>query len=138
MLENAPVKYDGKVLPKEWADSRCVHIGSRSHQTDSYYRTPKYVGHILWEWNEFYGDLAAIFVFDGKELHSVDGHELYKVLGVPEDFCTRTGKDGWMKMLPRTMFEQWLRTDVDLSWTPDGIPLPVRDEGGRLPWKDRE
>lgn len=107
-LSNAPIEYEYKELPEGWA-KKIPNPDSYSKFTVVTYNTPKYKGVIRWSWNECYGDLASRFEFNGKELYACDGECLYKSLNIPEDYCNRTGAEGWDKMLTKEYFEMWLQ-----------------------------
>lgn len=110
MLDNAPIKYEyDKPLPEGWATVLDSQVFSSSWSTTIAYDTPKYKGTIVWCGNNIYGELAGCFDFNGECLQASSGHDLYKYLNIPEDYCIRTGKDGWMKLLTRPYFEMWLK-----------------------------
>ena len=109
MLTNAPIEYKYNKLPDGWSKVTDHQIYSHSDSTTVIYRTPKYSGKINWCWNEIYGSLAQNFEINGERLYACNGECLFKHLNIPEDYCIRTGKDGWMKLLTREYFEMWLQ-----------------------------
>jgi len=111
MINNAPIRPDFKPLPEGWRTrNELTQVFSCSSLTISVYNAPKFKGEIRWQFNEFYGELGAHFIIDGKHYHACNkGENLKDVLGVPDDYCVRTGKDGWMKILEKDGFEQWLK-----------------------------
>ncbi len=107
-LTNAPKKFVYRELPETWTKKINSHVFSNSHQDEIQYDTPKYKGTILWEYNTCYGDLPKQFDFNGERLQANNGHKLNTILNIPDDYCIRTGKDGWMKLLTKEYFEMWL------------------------------
>lgn len=115
-LENHKQPYVYCRLPSGWATPIASHVFSRSNSTHILYRTPKFTGLVIWHDDQYiYGSLAAAFEWEGKLLHACDGECLRKRLNIPVDYCTRTGKDGWMILLQRHMFEMWLTEGVELN-----------------------
>lgn len=113
MLTNAPIKYEYKKMPEGWAETIDSQVFSRSSHNTVVYNTPKYKGTIIWTDDHYiYGELAGCFDWKDETLQASNGHSLHKTLNIPEDYCIRTGKDGWMKLLTRPYFELWLKQDL--------------------------
>ena len=112
MIDNAPIPYEYKKMPEGWATEIDSPVFSRSCCRTIRYNTPKYKGTIVWGYNETYGELPGCFDWNEECLQASDGHDLHKCLNIPEDYCIRTGKDGWMKLLTRPYFEMWLQKDL--------------------------
>jgi len=108
MLTNAPIEFEYKKLPKGWAKITPNH-DRYSKFTEITYNTPKYKGVIRWSYSDIYGELANRFEYDGKELYACDGNKIHKILNIPEDYCIRTGADGWDKFITKEYFEMWLQ-----------------------------
>lgn len=108
-LTNAPLKYEYNELPDGWAKTVDTQVFSKSSSATVDYNTPKYTGRINWCYGDIYGDLPTNFTFNGERLYACDGHNFHTLLNIPEDYCIRTGKDGWMKMITREYFEMWLQ-----------------------------
>jgi len=108
-LENAPIKYEWNKLPEGWAKVIDQQVYSRSSSETVVYDTPKYKGTIVWSYNEFYGELASCFDFNGECLQANNGNKIHEVLNIPEDYCIRTGAKGYYKMLTRSYFQMWLQ-----------------------------
>lgn len=110
MLNNAPIQYKSQKMPEGWAtviDRQT--LGSADVET-VVYNTPKYKGTIHWYDDRYlYGSLCSSFTWEDKKLLANEGHKLFEVLHIPEDYCIRTGKDGWMKLLQKEYFEMWLQ-----------------------------
>jgi hypothetical protein len=111
-MRNSPIPHAGTfVLPDGWAVETDSQVYSRSYSVTIVYDTPKYKGTICWHFNSCWGEFAKSFEWEGKTLYACnDDGDLDKRLGIPEDYCVRSGANGWHKMLTREMFEQWLRT----------------------------
>lgn len=112
VMRNSPIPHAGTfVLPDGWANEIDSQVYSRSYSVTIVYDTPKYKGTICWHFNSCWGEFAKSFEWEGKTLYACnDDGDLDKRLGIPEDYCVRSGANGWHKMLTREMFEQWLRT----------------------------
>lgn len=108
MLNNAPKEYVYLKMPDSWKRQVDSQVYGRSWDRTVIYDTPRYKGQVVWSGNEIYGELAGAFDWEGQVLHASSGHKLWELLGIPEDYCIRTGKDGWMKLLTREYFEMWL------------------------------
>lgn len=120
-LDNAPIKsqYTYKKMPEGWATVTETQVYSRSSSATVVYNTPRFKGTVLWRDDQYiYGELACWWKVDDKEYLANEGHDLGKLLGIPEDYYIRTGKDGWMKLLTRPYFEFWLKQDLPVSEWP--------------------
>jgi len=111
LVDNAPIPYEYKKMPEGWKTQLDSQVFSQSWHLTIRYNTPKYNGVIVWEGDRIYGELPGCFDWNGECLQASDGHDLYKYLNIPEDYCIRTGKDGWMKFLSRPYFEMWLQKE---------------------------
>lgn len=102
-----PYNYIGP-MPEGWKKTIDRQVLSGGVSETIVYDTPKYKGTIWWSENRYWGILAHTFTHEGKELHACDGHSIHTVLGIPEDYCVRSGADDWQKCLTQEYFHMWL------------------------------